>query len=84
MEALIHAEKANRERQLGSRHRLTPELFNKVARQYWGVENSLHWRLDVAMNENQERTRMGYGPQNLAELCYMSLNAIEKERAKGS
>jgi hypothetical protein len=27
----------------------SPERFNKVVRQHWGVENRLHWRLDVVM-----------------------------------
>ena len=63
---------------------LTPERFNKVARQHRGVENSLNWRLDVVMNEDQDRTRMGHGPENLAILRLMAINAIEKEGSKGS
>ena len=63
---------------------LAPERFNEVVRQHWGVENSLHWRLDVVMNEDQDRTRMGHGPQNLAVLRHMVVNAIEKEGSKGS
>ena len=35
---------------------LTPERFNEVARQHWGMGNSLAWRLDVVMNEGQDRT----------------------------
>jgi predicted transposase YbfD/YdcC len=31
---------------------LTPERFNEVVRSHWGVENRLHWRLDVVMNED--------------------------------
>src|ERR1017187_9466149 len=37
---------------------LSSERFNEVVRQHWGVENRLHWRLDVVMNEDQDRTRM--------------------------
>ena len=48
------------------------------------MENSLDWRLDVVMNEDQDRTRMGNGPENLAVLCHMAINAIEKEGSKGS
>jgi len=57
---------------------LTPERFNEVARQHWGVENSLHWRLDVVINEDQDRTRMGHGPENLAILRPMPINTIKK------
>jgi predicted transposase YbfD/YdcC len=63
---------------------LSPERFSEVVRQHWGVENSLHWRLDVVMNEDQDRTRMGHGPQNLAVLRHMVLNAMQKEGSKGS
>ena len=63
---------------------LTPERFNQVVRQHWGVENSLHWRLDVVMNEDQDRTRMGHGPENLAVLRHMAINAMQKEGSKGS
>jgi len=41
--------------------KLTPERFNEVVRQHWSIENSLHWRLDVVMNEDQDRTRAGNG-----------------------
>ena len=63
---------------------LAPERFNQVVRQHWGVENRLHWRLDVVMNEDQDRTRLGNGPQNLAILRHMALNAMQKDRSKGS
>ena len=38
---------------------LSGERFNEVAREHWGVENRLHWHLDVVMNEDQDRTRLG-------------------------
>jgi predicted transposase YbfD/YdcC len=63
---------------------LSPERFNEVVRQHWGVENRLHWRLDVVMNEDQDRTRLGNGPHNLAVLRHMALYAMQKEGSKGS
>jgi predicted transposase YbfD/YdcC len=63
---------------------LSKERFNQVVRQHWGIENSLHWRLDVVMNEDQNRTRMGHGPHNLAVLRHMAINAMQKEGSKGS
>ena len=63
---------------------LSPERFNAVVRQHWGIENSLHWRLDVVMNEDQNRTRMGHGPENLAVLRHMAINAMQKEGSKVS
>jgi predicted transposase YbfD/YdcC len=63
---------------------LTPERFNEVVRQHWSIENSLHWRLDVVMNEDQDRTRAGNGAHNLAVLRHMAINAMQKEGSKGS
>jgi predicted transposase YbfD/YdcC len=61
---------------------LSAERFNDVVRQHWGVENRLHWRLDVVMNEDQDRTRMDNGPQNLAVLRHMALNLMQKDGSK--
>ena len=63
---------------------LTPERFNEVVRSHWGVENRLHWRLDVVMNEDQDRSRLGSGPHNLAVLRHMALNVMQKDSEKGS
>jgi len=63
---------------------LSAERLNQVARSHWGVENRLHWRLDVVMNEDQDRTRLGNGPQNLAVLRHMALNVMHKDTSKGS
>ena len=63
---------------------LSAERFNEVARAHWQVENALHWRLDVVMNEDQDRTRMGNGPHNLAVLRHMALNVMQKDGSKAS
>jgi predicted transposase YbfD/YdcC len=63
---------------------LTPERCNEVIRFHWGVENRLHWRLDVTMNEDQDRTRLDNGPHNLAVLRHMALNVMQKDTTKGS
>ena len=63
---------------------LSGERFNEVAREHWGVENRLHWRLDVVMNEDQDRTRLGNGPHNLAVLRHMAMNVMQKDGSKES
>ena len=63
---------------------LSPERLNDVVRSHWGIENSLHWRIDVVMNEDQDRSRLGNGPNNLAVLRHMALNIMRKDPAKGS
>jgi len=52
--------------------------LSTVVRSHWQIENRLHWRLDVVMNEDQDRTRLGHGPDNLAVLRHMALNATKK------
>src|SRR6202044_1768709 len=63
---------------------LSAERFNEVVRSHWGVENRLHWRLDVVMNEDQDRSRLGNGPENLAVLRHLAMNVMQKDPAKGS
>src|SRR5208283_2826845 len=58
---------------------LSGERFNDVVRSHWGIENCLHWRLDVVMNEDQDRSRLGNGPNNLAVLRHMALNVMQKD-----
>jgi hypothetical protein len=48
------------------------------------THHQLHWRLDVVMNEDQDRTRLGNGPQNLAVLRHIALNVMQKDTSKGS
>lgn len=45
-----------------------------IRRQHWGIENTLHWTLDVVLDEDRARTRMDNGPENLAVLRRLALN----------
>jgi predicted transposase YbfD/YdcC len=63
---------------------LSSERFLEVVRSHWGVENRLHWRMDVVMNEDQQRNRSDNGPNNLAVLRHMALNVMQKDPTKGS
>lgn len=63
---------------------LSAARFGEVVRAHWGIENGLHWVLDVTMNEDQNRNRKGFGPQNLALLRRWALNACKLEGSRGS
>jgi len=59
---------------------LDAKRFAHAVRGHWGIENRLHWVLDVAFNEDQCRVRKGYGAENLAVLRHIALNAIKQEK----
>lgn len=63
---------------------IAAERGGEVVRSHWGVENRLHWRLDVTMNEDAARNRLDNGPHNLAVLRHMALNVMSKEESKAS
>ena len=63
---------------------LAAERFHEVVRHHWGIENSLHWVLDVTMNEDQSRSRKDHSPENLALLRRLALNLAKLEPSKGS
>jgi predicted transposase YbfD/YdcC len=63
---------------------LSAARFGEVVRAHWSIENGLHWVLDVTMNEDQNRSRKGHGPQNLALLRRWAMNACKLEGSKGS
>ena len=55
------------------------ETFATAARSHWGVENSLHWVLDVSFREDESRIRKDNAPDNFAVLRHIALNMIKKE-----
>jgi predicted transposase YbfD/YdcC len=61
---------------------VTPERLNQTARDHWGVENRLHWVLDVEPNADRARNRRDNGPNNLSLLKHLALNALNAEPSK--
>lgn len=57
------------------------KLFEKCSRGHWGIENSLHWRLDVILREDQSRYRDKNGAQNLAVLRKIVLSALSRDKS---
>jgi predicted transposase YbfD/YdcC len=56
--------------------------FNSFIRQHWGVENSLHWTLDVTFREDAQRKRNGKAAQNFSMVQKIALNLLKKEESK--
>ena len=53
-----------------------------VVRSHWGIENRLHWLLDVVFDEDRSRARKDNGPENLAILRRLALNVIRAHPPK--
>jgi predicted transposase YbfD/YdcC len=61
---------------------LAPEQFAEAVRAHWGVENKVHWCLDMIFGEDQNRARSKYASTNLSTLRKMALNIVRKEPGK--
>jgi predicted transposase YbfD/YdcC len=58
--------------------------FAQAVRGHWGIENQLHWVLDVAFREDQARSTLGYSGENLAVIRHLAINLLTQEKsAKG-
>lgn len=51
----------------------------QAVRLHWGIENKLHWVLDVAFREDEGRVRVGHGAQNFAILRHLALNLLRQD-----
>lgn len=56
--------------------------FAKAVRGHWGVENKVHWHMDVSFGEDQSRARTGHAAENLATLRRLALNLLKRETTK--
>jgi predicted transposase YbfD/YdcC len=56
-----------------------PKRLGQVIRAHWGIENSLHWVLDYAFDEDSQRTRVGNSDANMAIIRHVALNLVKSE-----
>ena len=57
-----------------------PVRLERAVRAHWAIENNLHWVLDIAFDEDSNRTRRGHSAANLAVIRHIALNLIKKEK----
>ena len=60
------------------------ERFARASRGHWGIENRLHWSLDVVFREDDSRIRSDHSPENMTLIRKIALNLLTKEPSKGS
>ncbi len=58
------------------------EPFARAVRSHWGVENKVHWIMDVCFREDQSRARSGYASENLATLRRFVLNLLKQDKSR--
>jgi predicted transposase YbfD/YdcC len=64
--------------------KLTAQRAGQIIRGHWGIENGLHYVLDVSFNEDQCRVRKDHGPENLSRLRRLTANLLRLNKSKRS
>ena len=59
-----------------------PLYFAKLTQGHWGIENHLHWHLDVTFGEDACRARKGHAPENLSTLRKLALQILRQRKDK--
>lgn len=59
-----------------------PAAILAATRAHWGIENNLHWQLDITFGEDRCRTRKDFAPLNLAVVRHMAFNILKRDKSK--
>jgi hypothetical protein len=54
--------------------------FNRYFRSHWGIENHLHWTLDVVFHGDQSLKRAGHSAENFAPITSIALNLLKQDK----
>lgn len=65
---------------LSSIQKTTAGALLRIIRGHWGIENRLHWCLDVSFNEDSSRIRKGHAAENFSRLRRLALNLLRKDK----
>lgn len=59
--------------------RLSAQQFAQAVRHHWGIENRVHWLLDVAVREDDSRVRVGHAAETFAVLRRLALHLLQQD-----
>ena len=84
MESIREFKNSDKPTEIATRYYISSLLseanqLQKAIRLHWGIENKLHWVLDVAFSEDASRKRVGNASQNFSILCKIALNLLKKD-----
>lgn len=76
-------EKISRERRyyIASLNGRDSEAMLNAVRGHWGIENRLHWSLDMSFDEDRRRLRKDHAAENFSRLCRIALNLLKAEKS---
>jgi predicted transposase YbfD/YdcC len=63
--------------------KISMEMFIKTTRSHWNIECGLHWRLDVILNEDRSRNRVGHSISNLSAVRKIVFNLVRLDTSFG-
>jgi predicted transposase YbfD/YdcC len=56
-------------------------MIGNAIREHWGIENGLHWCLDISFREDHCRVRKDHAPENFGILRHMAMNLLKQEKS---
>jgi len=80
-ERTVGAGTSSERRYYWSSHAVDAGTFAAMIRGHWGIENELHWCLDVGFREDESRIRTDHGAENIALLRKVAMNLAKSERS---
>jgi predicted transposase YbfD/YdcC len=81
-ERRIGQERASEARYYLLSRAMSAATFGEAVLSLWGIENAVHWVLDVTFGEDHSRMRAGHAAENMAVLRHLVRNLLEREQSQ--
>ena len=76
---LVEGKRSSQRRYFATSLDVNAEAFGRAVRGHWGIENGLHWCLDVAFREDESRSRVGHAAANLSVVRRLATTLLQAE-----